>query len=316
MTDAVYVGIDVAKDSFDVASDPAGLKLSLPNDPTGRQKLLDALQTHRVALIVLEATGGYERRLAGELIQAGHPVVVANPRQVRDFARGMGQLAKTDAIDAAILAQFARVVQPKPRPKPSGQTEVLSELVTRRRQLTGLLTQESNRLPMARCPKVRKSLQKIIRALEQQIIDLDKLIDENIQSDDGLRRKDQIVRSLKGVGPGTSGMLLSHLPELGRLNRQEIAALVGVAPWACTSGTWTGKFKIWGGRMEVRNMLYMAALAGLRSNPIIRDFYQRLISKGKLFKVAITACMRKMLVILNTLVKNDCLWSPEFSKND
>ena len=316
MTDALYVGLDVAKDSFDVASDPAGLKLSLPNDPKGRQKLLDALQTHRVALIVLEATGGYERRLAAELIQAGHNVVVANPRQVRDFARGMGQLAKTDALDAAVLAEFARVVQPRPRPRPSGQMEALSELVTRRRQLTDLLTQESNRLPMARHAPVRKSLQKIVRALEQQIIDLDKLIHDNIQSDDGLRRKNEIVRSFKGVGPGTSSMLLSHLPELGRLNRQEIAALVGVAPWACTSGTWIGKFKIWGGRREVRNMLYMAALAALRSNPVIANFYQRLISKGKLFKVAITACIRKMLVILNTLVRNDCLWSPEFPKND
>lgn len=315
MTNALHVGIDVAKDSFDVASDPVGLKLSLPNDPTGRQKLLDTLQTHAVALIVMEATGGYERRLAAELIQAGHNVVVANPRQVRDFARGMGQRAKTDAIDADVLAKFGRIVQPKPRPQRSETTEVLSELVTRRRQLTGLLTQESNRLPMARHAKVRKSLQKIVRTLEQQIIDLDKLIHDNIQSDDGLSRKDEIVRSFKGVGPGASGMLLSHLPELGSLNRQEIAALVGVAPWDVKSGKWAGKSKIWGGRMEVRNMLYMAALAAIRSNRIIRDFYQRLTSKGKLFKVAITACMRKMLVILNTLVRNDTIWSPQFIKN-
>ena len=151
--------------------------------------------------------------------------------------------------------------------------------------------------------------------MEQQIIELDKLIHENIQSDDGLRRKNEIVRSFKGVGPGTSSMLLSHLPELGRLNRQEIAALVGVAPWVCTSGKWTGKSKIWGGRKEVRCMLYMAALAAMRTNQVIADFYQRLISKGKLFKVAITACMRKMLVILNTLVKDNCLWSPQFTKN-
>lgn len=315
MLNALYVGIDVAKGSFDVASDPKGLKLSLPNDPAGRQKLLDTLQTHEVALIVMEATGGYERRLAADLLQAGFTVVVANPRQVRDFARGIGELAKTDSIDAAVLATFGRMVQPKPRPQPSGQEGIVAELVTRRRQLTGLLTQESNRLPMARHAKVRSSLKKSIRALEQQIIDLDKLIHDNIHSDDGLRRKDEIVRSFKGVGPGTSGMLLSHLPELGRLNRQKIAALVGVAPWPCTSGTWTGKFKIWGGRMEVRNMLYMAALAAIRSNPVIRAFYQRLISKGKLFKVAITACMRKILVILNTLVRNDCQWSPEFLKN-
>lgn len=315
MSDTIYVGIDVAKDSFDVASDPAGLKLSLPNDPTGRQKLLDSLGTQEVALIVMEATGGYERHLAGDLLQAGFNVVVANPRQIRDFARGIGELAKTDSIDAAVLAKFGRMVQPKPRPQPSDHQGVLAELVTRRRQLTGLLVQESNRLPMARHAKVRKSLQKIIRTLEQQIIDLDKLIHDNIQSDDGLRRKNEIVRSFKGVGPGTSSMLLSHLPELGDLNRQEIAALVGVAPWPRSSGTWTGKFTIWGGRMEVRNMLYMAALAAIRSNQIIQDFYQRLISNGKVFKVAITACMRKMLVILNTLVRNDCLWSPQFVKN-
>lgn len=310
MTDSLYVGIDVAKNSFDVASEPAGLTLSLPNDPTGRHKLLDTLQTQAVALIVLEATGGYERDLVAELLQAGLQVVIANPRQVRDFARGIGKLAKTDPIDAGVLARFAQVVQPQPRPQPSGQTAALAELVTRRQQVARLLTAESNRLPLARHPKVRKSLQKSIRALEQQIIDLDKLIRDHIESDDGLRRKDEIVQSVKGVGPGTSAMLLSHLPELGLLNRQEIAALVGLAPWDTQSGKWTGKSCIWGGRAEVRNMLYMAALAAIRFNPAIREFYQRLDSKGKLFKVAITACMRKLLVILNTLVRNNCLWSP------
>jgi len=315
MTDTLYVGIDVAKASFDVASEPAGITLSLPQDPTGRQKLLDVLQTHAVALIVLEATGGYERELVAQLMQAGLKVVVANPRQVRDFARGIGKLAKTDRIDAAVLARFAQVVQPQPRQQPSGQMELLAELVTRRRQLSGLLTQEYNRLPKAQHAMVRKSLQKSIRALEQQIMDLDKLIRQNIESDDGLKRKDQIVQSVKGVGPGTSAMLLSHLPELGILNRQEIAALVGVAPWDVQSGKWAGKSRIWGGRAEVRTMLYMAALAAIRFNPAIRAFYQRLMAQGKLFKVAITACMRKLLIILNTLVRNDCLWSPQPARN-
>jgi transposase len=315
MSVTLYVGIDVAKDSFEVASDPAGLKLSLPNDPLGRQKLLDALQAQPVALIVMEATGGYERSLAGELLQAGHNVVIANPRQVRDFAKGIGTLAKTDAIDAAVLAHFGRIVQPKPRPRPSEQAETLAELVTRRRQVSDLLTQESNRLPMARHASVRKSLKKSIRALEQQIIDLDKLIRDDIESDDGLRRKDEIVQSFKGVGPGTSAMLLSHLPELGKLNRQEIVALAGLAPWDVQSGKWAGQSRIWGGRMAVRNMLYMAALSASRSNQIIRKFYQRLRSQGKRFKVAITACMRKILVILNTLVRNNCLWSPQPAKN-
>jgi transposase len=315
MTDALYVGIDVSKASLDVASEPAGLARSFPNDRSGRQKLLDLLQTHPVATIVLEATGGYERELVAELVQRELKVVVANPRQVRDFARGLGQLAKTDRLDAQVLARFGQVVQPQARLQKSGQTQLLAELVSRRRQLSDLLTQERNRLPYAQHPSVRKSLQKSIRALEQQIIDLDKLIRQNIESDDGLKRKDQIVQSVKGVGPGTSAMLLSHLPELGLLNRQEIAALVGVAPWDVQSGKWTGKSRIWGGRAQVRTVLYMAALAATRSNPAIRCFYQRLRAQGKFFKVAITACMRKLLVILNTLIRNDCLWSPQPVKN-
>jgi transposase len=315
MSDALYVGIDVAKDSFDVASDPAGLALSLPNDPTGRQQILKALRNHTVALIVMEATGGYERALVADLIGAGHKVVVANPRQVRDFARGIGQLAKTDRIDARVLAQFASMVKPEPRQKTPEQAVNLAELVTRRRQLSDLMTQESNRLPHARHPDVRRSLKKSLRALERQIDDLDKLIRKNIDSDDGLRRKDEIVQSFKGVGPGTSAMLLSHLPELGQINRQQIAALAGLAPWDFKSGKWAGQSKIWGGRMPVRNMLYMAALSAIRWNEVISKFYQRLQSQGKKFKVAITACMRKILVILNTLVRNDCLWSPSLTKN-
>ena len=315
MSEPLYVGIDVAKESFDVASIPAGLVLSLPNDPPGRQHLLEALQKHPVALIVLEATGGYERSLVADLLGAGHPVVVANPRQVRDFARGIGRLAKTDRLDAQVLAQFAGLVKPRPRQAASPQTVDLAELVTRRRQLSDLMTQESNRLPHARHPEVRRSLRKSLRALERQIDDLDKLIRQNIDSDDSLRRKDEIVQSFKGAGPGTSAMLLSQLPELGRLNRQQIAALAGLAPWDFKSGQWAGQSRIWGGRMPVRNMLYMAALSAIRSNPIIRKFYQRLESQGKKFKVAITACMRKILVILNTLVRNDCLWSPPLPEN-
>jgi len=312
--DARYIGIDVAKDSFEVASDPADLKWSLPNDPPGRRQLLKALQNQTVALIVMEATGGYERSLAVDLLQAGYAVVVANPRQVRDFARGMGERAKTDPIDAAVLARFGRIVQPKPRPRPSGQTDDLGELVTRRRQVSDLLTQESNRVPLARHPKVQKSLQKIVRALEHQIADLDKLIRDHIESDDGLRRKDEIVQSVKGVGPGTSAMLLGQLPELGTLNREKIAALVGVAPWDDKSGKSAAKSHIGGGRTPVRNMLYMAALSAIRSNPVIREFNQRLESYGKVFKVRITACMRKLLVILNSIVKKDCLWVPPAPK--
>jgi transposase len=315
MTDALYVGIDVAKDSFDVASDPVGLKLSLPNDAKGRGCLLEALKNRSIVLITLEATGGYERALVADLLHAGHRVVVANPRQVRDFARGMGQMAKTDAIDAMMIATFGRVVQPEPRPKPTDQTVDLAELVSRRQQLAGLLTGESNRLPMARHPKVRKSLQQVIRTLESQIAALDKLIRDNIESDDGLQHKDQLLQSFKGIGPQTSAMLLSHMPELGRLNRQEVAALGGLAPWDAKSGKWSGKSRIKGGRQDVRNMLYMAAMVAVRWNPVIGKFYQRLRSQGKEFKVAITACMRKILIILNTLIRNDTIWSPNYPQN-
>jgi transposase len=315
MTEELHLGIDVAKDSLELASDPAGLKLSLPNNPKGRQELLDALRNRCIALITLEATGGYERALVAELLEVGYRVVVANPRQVRDFARGMGQLAKTDAIDASMIATFGHVVQPQPRPRPSDQAVDLAELVRRRQQLSDLLTAESNRLPMARHPKVRKSLQQVIRTLESQIAALDRLIRDNIESDDGLQHKDRLLQSFKGVGPQTSAMLLSQLPELGRLNRQEIAALGGLAPWDVKSGKWSGKSRIHGGRHNVRQMLYMAALVAVRWNPVIGKFYQRLLSQGKAFKVAITACMRKILVILNTLVRNDTLWSPNHSQN-
>jgi transposase len=306
---SLYVGIDVAKDSFDVASQPPGFTRSLPNTPAGRRQLLDALQGRPVALIVLEATGGYERPISADLLQAGHQVVVANPRQVRDFARGLGRLAKTDAIDAQSIAQFAALVKPRPRPQPSPETEDLAELVTRRHQLADLMTQESNRLPHARQNDVRRSLKRSMRELEKQIDAIDKRVRQLISADDDLRHKDEIVQSVKGIGPGTSAMLLAHLPELGRLNRQQIAALVGVAPWDFRSGQWAGQSHIWGGRQLVRNMLYMATMSAVRFNERITAFYQRLLAKGKPFKVALTACMRKLLVILNTMLRNDSQWS-------
>jgi len=308
MAEAFHLGIDVAKDSFELASRPVGLHQALPNTPDGWRKLLECLQSHTIALIVLEATGGYERGLAAELLTAGYRVVVVNPRQVRDFARGVGQLAKTDPIDADILAYFAQVVQPKPRPAPSAQHADLAELVRRRRQLSALRTAESNRLPMARQALVRKSLQQSLRMLEKQIDQLDHEIHGRIRSDDPFRRKDDILRSAPGVGPQTSAMLLSHLPELGQLNRQQIAALVGVAPWDVRSGKYVGKARIWGGRKDVRSVLYMATLSAMNHNPIIRSFADHLRSKGKAFKVVITACMRKLLVILNSMLRNQTPW--------
>jgi len=312
MSEALFVGIDVAKDSVEVASCPPELRLSAPNKASGFRQLLDALKPREIALVVLEATGGYERPLAAELAQAGFNVVVVNPRQVRDFARGLGEYAKTDPIDASVLARFAQVVHPKPRPRSSDTQGALAELVSRRRQLTGLLTAETNRLETMREKHVVASIRRVIKTLQDQIRQLDDLINEHIQSDDGLRQKDQILRSARGVGPHTSAMILGHLPEIGRLNRQEIAALVGVAPWDLRSGKYVGKARIWGGRKEVRCALYMAALSAMRCNPHIRAIAERLRKAGKCFKVIITACMRKLLITLNTLVRNNSPWQSDF----
>ena len=305
----VYIGIDVSKDTFSVASCPNVLKTSLPNTPQGHSQLCKHLKEHSIALIVMEATGGYEKPIIAELLEAQLPAVVVNPRQVRDFARGMGQLAKTDSIDAEVLAKFAQLVQPSPRPHKTSQMTDLSELVNRRRQLNNLRTQESNRLAMAHHQKVRKSVQQVIKVLDYQIAQIDELISEHIKSDDNFSQKDKILRSTPGIGPQTSAMLLSQMPELGGLNRQEIAALAGLAPFDRSSGKWTGRSHIWGGRSEVRSVLYMAALTARRCNPVIRLFAQRLEAQGKAFKVVLTACMRKLLIILNTMIRNQTLWT-------
>jgi transposase len=313
MSEPVYVGIDVAKETFHVATCPNVLKTQLPNTPQGYHRLSQSLQNHTIALIVLEATGGYERPLTAELLSDSLPVVVVNPRQVRDFAKGMGQWAKTDPIDAQVLAKFAQIVKPAPKTHSTPQTAELSELVRRRRQLNDLRTQESNRLLMIHHPKVKKSIQKMIKTLNFQIDEIDRLIREHIDSDSNFKNKDRILRSTPGVGPQTSAMLIANLPELGSLNRQEIAALAGLAPWDRSSGKSDGKAHIWGGRKEVRSVLYMAAFTACRFNPVIRALAERLKQKGKAYKVVITACMRKLLIILNTMVRNQTLWSPEKS---
>ena len=311
MDETLFIGIDVAKETFHVASCPPSINISLPNNSTGTQQLIKTIQPHNIALVVLEATGGYERPIVAELLEENFKVVVASPRQVRDFARGLGQWAKTDPIDAAVLARFAQVVQPKPKPPADPQIGDLADLVRRRRQLTDLRSQESNRSHLPLHPKVRKSVRKMLKTLNYQIAELDELIEQHIKSDDGFRKKDEIIRSTPGVGPGTSAMLLSQLPELGLLNRQEIAALVGVAPYDFISGKFAGKSRIFGGRKDIRSVLYMSALTAMRFNPVIHRFANRLAKKGKAFKVVITACMRKLLIILNTMIRNQTLWRPE-----
>jgi transposase len=313
MSEPVYVGIDVSKDTFHVATCPAVITTCLANTPQGHRQLCRILKEHSVALIVLEATGGYERPLTAELLEASLPVVVANPRQVRDFAKGMGQHAKTDPIDAQMLAKFAQIVQPAAKTHATPQTNELSELVRRRRQLNDLRTQESNRMQMIHHVKVRKSIQKMIKTLDFQINEIDTLIREFIDSDDDFKTKDRIIQSTPGVGQQTSAMLIGNLPELGKLNRQEIAALVGLAPWVRSSGKYDGKAHIYGGRKEVRAALYMAAFTARRCNPVIREFADRLKQEGKAYKVIITACMRKLLTILNLMIRNQTQWTPKIN---
>jgi len=311
MSEPLFIGIDVAKDTFHVASCPPAINLSMPNSPTGIHNLLKALKVHRIALIVLEATGGYERSIVAELLQADLKVVVASPRQVRDFARGIGEFAKTDPIDARVLARFAQVVQPKPKPQPSPQMNELSDLVRRRSQLVDLRTQELNRSKTIRHPQVRRSVQKMLKTLDRQIAQLDQVIQQHIETDDTFRQKDKILQSVKSIGPQTSAILLSQLPELGQLNRQQIAALVGVAPYDFRSGRYAGKAHIRGGRKDIRCALYMSVLSAMRFNPVIHRFARRLSAKGKLPKVVSMACIRKLLTILNTMVRNETLWCPE-----
>ncbi|MBI5119040.1 IS110 family transposase, partial [Candidatus Poribacteria bacterium] len=263
-------------------------------------------------LVVMEATGGYETALAAALAAAEMPVVVVNPRQVRDFAKAIGRLAKTDRIDARVLALFAERVRPPLREMPDEALRTLAALLTRRRQLIEMLVAERNRLDHA-SPSVEKSLKQHIRWLEKRLDDVDSDLDQTIQQSPVWRAKEDLLRSVPGIGPVVSRTLLADLPELGSLNRKKIAALVGVAPLCKDSGTLRGKRMVWGGRAPVRAALFMGALIASRHNPVIRDFYKRLVDAGKPKKVALVACMRKMLTILNAMVRNNTRWSSQYA---
>jgi transposase len=304
-----FVGIDVAKAELVIAIRPSGDRWTVANDEAGLQILLKGLRRHAPALIVLEATGGYERAALAALAAARLPLVVANPRQVRDFARATGQLAKTDRIDADTLALFAERVRPAPRALPDEAANALDALLTRRRQVLEMLVAERNRLEHA-LPAVRRGITQHIRWLERQLHDVDRDLDDSIQGSPVWRAKDNLLRSAPGVGPILSRTLIGELPELGTLPRKQIAALVGVAPLARDSGTLKSKRLVWGGRAPVRAALYMAALVGTRCNPVIRAFYLRLLAAGKPKKVALTACMRKLLTILNAMMRTHTTWRP------
>jgi transposase len=302
-----FIGIDVAKAQLELASRPGGETGSVANDERGISELVVRCQALAPTLLVCEATGGYEAALVAALATAGLPVVIVNPRQVRDFAKATGQLAKTDAIDAQVLALFAERVRPEPRVLPDEAAEALDALLTRRRQLVEMLTAERNRLLIARAA-VRHDLQQHIRWLERRGREADDDLHTAVKASSLWRVKDDLLQSVPGVGRVVSLTLLAELPELGRLSHKEIAALVGVAPLNRDSGTLHGKRLVYGGRAPVRAALYMAALVASKCNPVIRAFYQRLRAAGKPAKVALTACMRKLLTILNAIARDGTPW--------
>jgi len=309
------VGIDVAKDHVDVAMVGASLTpMRFDNEIDGHTAMIAALQPLSPQLVVMEATGGYEAALACALQAAGMAVAVVNPRQARDFAKALGRLAKTDRIDAEGLAEFGRMLLTRPdlarylRPLETPAQQDLAALVTRRRQLVTMLGMERQRLASAR-PAVRRSVQALIRAIEKQLDQVDAEMTRHLTTH--FRELDQLLRTTGGIGPVVSATLIADLPELGRLTRRQIAALVGVAPMAWDSGQMRGRRRIQGGRFEIRRTLYMATIVAARYNPVIRAHYQRLVAAGKLKKVALVACMRKLLTILNAMARTATAFNPE-----
>ena len=312
--DEIYVGIDVSKDHLDVCLTSPPDIWRVCNNSDGIGSLVECLGEIVPAVVVMEATGGYEAAVAAELADSGVGVAVVNPRQVRDFARSTGRLAKTDAIDAAVLAQFAQAVKPEPRTLPDRDHKQLRELVRRRRQILVMISSENNRLRFA-SDLVRPSIELHIGYLSDNRTDIDRQIDTFIQESEIWRIKDDLLSSVPGVGKVVSSTIMSELPELGQLNRKQIAALVGVAPFNRDSGLFRGRRSVWGGRSAVRSALYMATLVACRHNPVIKVFYQRLCKAGKVKKVALTAAMRKLLTILNVIVRDHRPWDPTMCHN-
>lgn len=308
-TQGVVAGIDVSKDWLDVAIENESLRVT--NDAAGVSGLIDRLRSAGVEWVVMEATGGYETQAASTIAGAGLRLAVVNPRQVRDFAKATGRLAKNDRIDAQVIAAFGQAIEPEIVRLPDEQTRELQGLLMRRSQLVGMRVQESNRLALME-GAMRKQIKAHIAWLDKAIDEVNTDITARLRKSPVWREKDELLRSLKGIGPLTSGTLMVCLPELGQLDRRCIAALVGVAPFNRDSGAFRGRRAIWGGRAQVRRMLYMAAIAAIRSNPVIRPFYERLVARGKPHKVAVVACMRKMLTILNAMMRSNTHWTPAF----
>lgn len=308
-----FAGIDVSKSTLDVCIEPLEQVLHVAYNEAGIGQVTKCLKEVSPALIVIEATGGLEVRIATELASVGLQVAVINPRQVRDFAKATGQLAKTDRVDAAVLAAFAKAIRPQARPLKDADTRALDDMVSRRRQLIDMRVQETLRLGTAASKQMQKSLKQHIAWLDKRIAEVDGDLTKQLRESDVWRAKDDLLRSIPGVGNVTTRTMLGKCPELGTLNRREIAALAGVAPLANDSGKHRGKRFVWGGRADVRAVLYMAAVSAIRCNDAIRAFAERLKKAGKPPKVVIVACMRKLLTIMNSMLKNNTPWNSKIA---
>ena len=308
-----FVGIDVSKSTLDVCIEPAVQTLHVTYDEAGIKQIVVRLKEVNPTLIVMEATGGLEVRIASELAGKGLPVAIINPRQARDFAKATGQLAKTDKVDAAMLAAFAQAIRPQARPLKDADTRALDDMVSRRRQLIDMRVQETLRLGTAASKPLEKSLNKHIVWLDKRIAEIDTDLTSRLRKSDVWRTKDDLLRGIPGVGAVTTLTMLAKCPELGKLNRREIAALIGIAPLANDSGKHRGKRFIWGGRADVRAVLYMATVSAISHNEAIKAFADRLKKAGKPPKVVIVACMRKLLTMMNSMLKNNTPWNPKIA---
>lgn len=307
---ATIVGIDVSKDHLDVHLLPGGESFRVDHDQDGLEVLLTSLQREESVLVALEATGGFESVVAAKLSTAGLPVVIVNPVQVRRFAQAIGKRAKTDPIDAAVIAHFAEATKPEVRELPDEATRLLGELIARRRQIVQMIVSERNRARMLTSPELKKSVSRLLKALQRELKAVDKEIDDNIRKTPLWREKEDLLRSVPGVGPNIARTILAELPELGALGRRQVASLVGVAPFTRQSGKWRGQSFIWGGRSKVRAALFMGALVAVRHNPTLRDFYERLLARGKAKKQALIAVVRKLITILNAILRDGQPWQP------
>jgi transposase len=307
---AVVVGIDVSKEHLDVCLRPGGESFTVSRDPAGMDDLIAHLLPIQPVLVALEATGGFESIVAAALSTAGLPVVIVNPVQVRQFARALGKRAKTDLIDAAVIAHFAEATNPAIRPLPDEATQLLAALLDRRRQIIQMIVAERQRLRLMTAPRLKQSVARLLSALQKELKSLDKEIDDSVRKTPAWREKEDLLKTVPGVGPTIARTLIAEMPELGTLDRKQAASLAGLAPFTRQSGQWRGKSFIGGGRARVRAMLYMGALAGTRFNPVLRPFYLNLIAAGKPRMVALIAVARKLLTILNALLREQRPWQP------